>query len=54
MQLPPLSPEQAVKPPRYELRMSLLFAAMFLPMGSICPIFPSGWRNAASPPARWD
>ncbi|WP_187971714.1 MFS transporter [Aquibium microcysteis] len=40
MQLPPLSPEQAVKPPRYELRMSLLFGAMFLPMGIHLPYFP--------------
>jgi PPP family 3-phenylpropionic acid transporter len=40
MQLPPLSPQQAVKPPRYELRMSLLFAAMFLPMGIHLPYFP--------------
>jgi len=40
MQLPPLSPDQAVKPPRYELRMSLLFGAMFLPMGIHLPYFP--------------
>ncbi|MFN3547246.1 MAG: MFS transporter [Mesorhizobium sp.] len=40
MQLPPLSPEQAVKPRRYELRMSLLFGAMFLPMGIHLPYFP--------------
>lgn len=40
MQLPPLSPEQAVKPPRYELRMSVLFAATFLPMGIHLPYFP--------------
>lgn len=40
MPLPPLSPEQAVKPPGYELRMSLLFGAMFLPMGIHLPYFP--------------
>jgi PPP family 3-phenylpropionic acid transporter len=40
MQLPPLTPEQAIKPQRYELRMSLLFAAMFLPMGIHLPYFP--------------
>lgn len=40
MKLPPLSPEQAIKPRHYELRMSLLFAALFLPMGIHLPYFP--------------
>lgn len=40
MKLPPLSPEKAIKPRHYELRMSLLFAALFLPMGIHLPYFP--------------
>ncbi|WP_378950763.1 MFS transporter [Mesorhizobium sp. ANAO-SY3R2] len=40
MMLPPLTPEQQVKPRRFELRMSLLFAALFLPMGVHLPYFP--------------
>ena len=40
MSLPPLTPEQSVKPPRFEARMSLLFAAIFVPMGIHLPYFP--------------
>lgn len=40
MSLPPLTPEQSVKPPRFELRMSVLYAAMFLPIGVHLPYFP--------------
>lgn len=40
MSLPPLTPEQSVKPPRFELRISLLFAAIFLPIGIHLPYFP--------------
>lgn len=40
MSLPPLTPDQSVKPPRFELRMSLLYAAIFLPMGIHLPYFP--------------
>lgn len=45
MTLPPLTPEQQVKPRRFELRMSLLFAALFLPMGVHLPYFPL-WLEA--------
>jgi hypothetical protein len=40
MSLPPLTPDQSVKPPRFELRLSLLYAAIFLPMGIHLPYFP--------------
>ncbi|MEX0409155.1 MFS transporter [Aquibium sp. LZ166] len=40
MSFPPLTPEQSVKPPRFEARMSLLFAAIFVPMGIHLPYFP--------------
>lgn len=40
MSLPPLPPEQLVKPPRFELRLSLMYAAIFLPMGIHLPYFP--------------
>lgn len=40
MSLPPLSPEQAIKPSRFDLRMSLLFAALFLSAGIHLPYFP--------------
>lgn len=45
MKLPPLTPEQQVKPRRFELRISLLFAALFLPMGVHLPYFPL-WLEA--------
>jgi MFS transporter, PPP family, 3-phenylpropionic acid transporter len=35
-----LSPEQRVKPRRFELRISLLFAAIFIPNGIHLPFFP--------------
>ncbi|TIW86875.1 MAG: MFS transporter, partial [Mesorhizobium sp.] len=40
MPLPPLSPEQLVKPRRFELRMSLIFATLFVPLGTHVPYFP--------------
>lgn len=40
MSLPPLSPEHLVKPQRFELRVSLMFAAIFVPMGIHLPYFP--------------
>lgn len=40
MSLPPLSPEQMVKPRAFELRISLLFATLFIPMGIHAPYFP--------------
>lgn len=38
--LPPLSPEQQIKPRRFELRISILFACIFLPNGIHLPYFP--------------
>jgi PPP family 3-phenylpropionic acid transporter len=40
MSLPPLQPEQLVKPRHFELRMSLIFAAAFIPLGVHVPYFP--------------
>ena len=40
MQLPPLTPEQLVKPRHFELRMSLIFATMLVPGGIHLPYFP--------------
>ncbi|MEI5679399.1 MULTISPECIES: MFS transporter [unclassified Mesorhizobium] len=40
MSLPPLSPEQLVKPRHFELRISLIFAALFIPQGVHLPYFP--------------
>ena len=40
MSLPPLQPEQLVKPSRFELRLSLIFAAVFMPLGIHLPYFP--------------
>lgn len=45
MSLPPLPPEQLVKPSRFELRISLIFAAIFLPLGISIPYFPL-WLEA--------
>ena len=45
MKLPPLTPEQQIKPQRFELRISLLFAALFVPMGVHLPYFPL-WLEA--------
>jgi PPP family 3-phenylpropionic acid transporter len=45
MQLPPLSPEQLVKPRHFELRISLLFAAIFVSPGVHLPYFPL-WLEA--------
>lgn len=45
MSLPPLSPEQRTKPARFDLRMSVLFAALFLPLGVHLPYFPL-WLEA--------
>ncbi len=45
MSLPPLSPEQQVKPRGFELRISLIFAALFIPLGVHLPYFPL-WLEA--------
>ncbi len=45
MSLPPLTDEQRVKPDRFELRMSLIFGAIFLPLGVHLPYFPL-WLQA--------
>jgi PPP family 3-phenylpropionic acid transporter len=45
MLLPPLSPEQLIKPPRFEARVSFLFAMLFLSMGVHLPYFPL-WLEA--------
>jgi PPP family 3-phenylpropionic acid transporter len=45
MSLPPLQPEQLVKPRHFELRMSLIFGAIFLPLGVHLPYFPL-WLEA--------
>jgi len=45
MSLPPLPPEQLVKPRHFELRISLIFAAVFLPLGVNVPYFPL-WLEA--------
>ncbi|MER8521036.1 MFS transporter [Mesorhizobium sp. M0644] len=43
--LPPLSPEQLVKPRHFELRMSLIFFTLFVPLGTHVPYFPL-WLQA--------
>ncbi|CCV14153.1 putative transporter of 3-phenylpropionic acid [Mesorhizobium sp. STM 4661] len=43
--LPPLSPEQLVKPRQFELRMSLIFFTLFVPLGTHLPYFPL-WLQA--------
>jgi MFS transporter, PPP family, 3-phenylpropionic acid transporter len=45
MSLPPLSPEQLVKPRHFELRMSLIFATLFVSLGTHVPYFPL-WLEA--------
>ncbi|MBS3647028.1 MFS transporter [Pseudaminobacter sp. 19-2017] len=45
MSLPPLTPEQSIKPRHFELRISLLFAAVFVSMGTHVPYFPL-WLEA--------
>lgn len=45
MSLPPLSPEQRIKPSHFELRMSLIFATLFVPQGTHLPYFPL-WLQA--------
>ena len=40
MPLPPLSPEQRVKPCHFELRVALIFAFLFIPQGIHLPFFP--------------
>jgi PPP family 3-phenylpropionic acid transporter len=48
--LPPLSPEQQVKPRRFELRMALLFATIFMPNGFYLPYFPLWLRESGFGP----
>lgn len=45
MSLPPLLPEQRIKPKQFELRMSLIYVAIFAPMGIHLPYFPL-WLEA--------
>jgi PPP family 3-phenylpropionic acid transporter len=45
MALPPLTPDQMVRPRYFELRVSLIFAALFLSMGVHLPYFPL-WLEA--------
>ena len=45
MSLPPLPPEQLVKPRHFELRIALIFAALFVPLGVHLPYFPL-WLEA--------
>lgn len=45
MTLPPLSPEQQIKPRHFEARMSLLFLTMLVPLGIHLPYFPL-WLHA--------
>ena len=48
--LPPLSPAQQVKPRHFELRMSLLFATVFMPNGFYLPYFPLWLRESGFGP----
>ena len=43
--LPPLTPEQQIKPVRFELRMALIFATVLAPNGVHLPYFPV-WLEA--------
>ncbi|AZO14458.1 MFS transporter [Mesorhizobium sp. M2A.F.Ca.ET.043.05.1.1] len=45
MSLPPLSPEQRIKPSHFELRISLIFATLFVSQGTHLPYFPL-WLQA--------
>jgi PPP family 3-phenylpropionic acid transporter len=45
MSLPPLSPAQLVKPRWFELRLAMIFATVFLPLGIHLPYFPL-WLEA--------
>lgn len=45
MSLPPLTPEQLVKPRHFELRMSVVFATLFVSLGFHLPYFPL-WLKA--------
>jgi PPP family 3-phenylpropionic acid transporter len=45
MPLAPLSPEQLVKPARFDLRIALIFSAIFIGMGVHLPYFPL-WLEA--------
>lgn len=45
MPLPALTPERMVKPARFELRLSLIFAGIFIPLGLHLPYFPL-WLEA--------
>jgi PPP family 3-phenylpropionic acid transporter len=48
--LPPLSPQQQVKPRHFELRMSLVFVAVFMPNGFYLPYFPLWLRESGFGP----
>jgi PPP family 3-phenylpropionic acid transporter len=38
--LPPLPPEQQIKPRHFELRLALLYVCIFIPNGIHLPYFP--------------
>jgi MFS transporter, PPP family, 3-phenylpropionic acid transporter len=40
MSLPPLTPEQRIKPRIFEVRVALIYAALFIPVGIHLPYFP--------------
>ncbi len=48
--LPPLPPGQQIKPPHFELRMSLLYATVFTPNGFHLPYFPLWLRHSGFGP----
>ena len=45
MPLPPLSPEQLVKPRHFEVRLALIFASLYVSLGINVPYFPL-WLEA--------
>ena len=45
MSLPPLTPEQRIKPRIFEVRIALIYAALFIPVGIHLPYFPL-WLEA--------
>ena len=57
MPLPPLSPEQLIKPRYFEARIALMFAALFVSTGVDVPYFPLGSRptvlTQSGSPSSW-
>lgn len=48
--LPPLSPEQRLKPAHFELRMAAMFALVFVPNGIHLPYFPLWLKDSGFSP----